>query len=408
MTKSTQQKLFWTILLILPFAVAELISALALRGLIKPIEIKMGLPSPKEGSVPLNYQPPHPYKAYMYPPGGKYWVKGATKLTTGGHTYDYGLFQDGVVFDAFGHGVLPEDEGLSTRAKEPGEYRIMYLGGSTTFQPWPFLTSSLVARARGINVKTIGAAAGGYTSQENVADLVTCGSAYDADMIVAYLPINDIYYPARYPNFKRDYTHFRTPVVRVIDRTAMPDRSSILAWPFSAKLIQTVLFNKKMREYVPKINAIDAVTVKPTPDELGIWLDKESFEGTVDAVIDNIFTMKTYAESRGKRFVLITQKIFKTEEQFYDFIDPYVLEAIERIKKSPRLGGTTIIEMNRLFPEPINEAAITRVKRDFPDVELDFMQPQAYDSMHFSPASLYVFASIVAEQLSPLVPSAPF
>jgi hypothetical protein len=374
MTKSTQEKLFWVILLLLPVAAAEFLSALVLWRLIKPIEIRMGLPPPKEGAVPLNYQPPHPYKAYMYQPGDKYWIKGVTKLTTGGHTYDYGLFPDGVVFDAFGHGVLPEDEGLFRRAKEPGEYRIMYLGGSTTFQPWPFLTS---------------------------------GSAYDADMIVAYLPINDIYYPARYPNFKRDYTHFRTAVVRVIDQTSMPDRSSILSWPFSVRLVQTILFNRKMKEYAPKINAIDAVTVKPTPDELRIWLDKESFEGTVDAVIDNIFTMKTYAESRGKRFVLITQKIFKTDERFYNFIDPYVLEAIERIKKSPRLNGTTIIEMNKLFPEPIDEAWISRVKRGFPDVEVDFIQPQAYDSMHFSPASLYLFASIVAEQLSPLVPLAP-
>ena len=407
MTKSTQEKFFWIILLLLPIAVAELLSALVLWRLIKPTEIRMGLPPPKEGAVPLNYQPPHPYKAYMYQPGGKYWIKGVTKLTTGGHTYDYGLFPDGVVFDAFGHGVLPEDEGLFRRAKEPGEYRIMYLGGSTTFQPWPFLTSNLIARARGINVKTIDAAAGGYTSQENVADLVTCGSAYDADMIVAYLPINDIYYPARYPNFKRDYTHFRTAVVRVIDQTSMPDRSSILSWPFSVKLIQTILFNRKMKEYVPKINAIDAVTVKPTPDDLQIWLDKESFKGTVDAVIDNIFTMKTYAESRGKRFVLITQKIFKTDEPFYNFIDPYVLEAIGRIKKSPRLNGTTIIEMNKLFPEPIDETWISRVKRDFPDVEVDFIQPQAYDSMHFSPASLYLFASILAEQLSPLIPLAP-
>jgi hypothetical protein len=394
-----KETIFYSIIAAVLLAILEGLSFFALNISVKPIQLKLGLPALNSG------QPAHPYKSYMYQPGASYWGDRMPPFRSGGNTYDYAMIKGGVVFDEFGHGVLPADVHIARRAKVPGEYRILFLGGSTTFQPWPFLTTELLNRQLGRNIHAISAATGGYTSQENVTDLVTSGSAYDADLIVAYLPVNDIWHAARWPHFKRDYTHFRTAVTREAKapNVSAPNPDLIVTWPFTIRLVQTLFYNKRMADYIPLVAVNDLVTVKPGPDELGIWIDKESYEGTVAAVIDNIFTMKNYAESRGIKFLLVTQKVFKTTIEADIFITKYVVESIDRIKSSPRLAGVPIVEMNVLFPEPYTDESIQRTRRDFPSAKLDFSQPQSYDTMHFSPSGLYLFASIMAEHIAPVI-----
>ncbi len=392
----------WIALMCLVFVFFEICAYVALQFWLRPVNISSGLPRPT-----FNGSLPHPYKSYLYEPGGQAWKSSDpnTLYSKGGHTYDFGLFEQGIMFDIFGHGVLPEDKELYRVPKQTGEYRILFLGGSTTYQPWPFLTAAYMSRELNVSVKAISAGTGGYTSQENVADLVTSGSAYDADMIVAYLPINDIYHAARWPHFKRDYTHFRTAVTQVVSNEGetQPNRGDIWGFPFTLRFLQTILFNVNMRSYLAKANAAGLVTVKPGPDELGIWLDKESYEGTVEALIDNVLTMRHYAESRGKVFILLTQKIFKTDEPFYNFIDPYVRSAIARLTADVRLRGVAILDLDQLFPDPLGNTQIELVRSRFPGVNMNFAQPLAYDSMHFSPSSLYVVASIVGERLVPMI-----
>ncbi|MEH2508307.1 hypothetical protein V1290_007118 [Bradyrhizobium sp. AZCC 1578] len=392
-----KELVFSAILGLMLLCLLEALSFLTLAFSVTPLKLNMGLPSGAASGGQLA----HPYKSYMYWPAEGYWGKGMPPYVLAGNSYDYALFDQGISFNEFGHGVLPIDRDISRRKKGQGEYRILFLGGSTTFQPWPFLTAELLSRTLGRDIHAISAATGGYTSQENVADLVTSGSAYDADMIVAYLPVNDIWHAARWPKFKRDYTHFRTAVSREFKAPnfKQPDSREIFAWPFTVRLVQTLLFNKRMEAFLSAASINEIVFVKPTPDELGIWIDKNSYEGTVDAVIDNILTMKAYAEARGITFILVTQKIFKTGAEADSFISKYVLDSIDRIKASPRIMGIPIVEMNVLFPEPLTEATINQVKQEFPGRRMDFSQPEAYDSMHFSPASLYIFASTLAADL---------
>jgi hypothetical protein len=186
---------------------------------------------------------PHPYKAYMYRPGSNhYWQKGASSMIfiKNGMPYDFGVLNDGIFFDVFGHGVLPEDADINHRVKKENEYRILFLGGSTTFQPWPFLTAEILSAQTSLEVRAISAGTGGYTSQENIIDLITSGFSYSPDMVISYLPINDILHPARWPSFRRDYSHFRTALTAEVKNpdTAKPE-NHILIYPFIFRLIQT-------------------------------------------------------------------------------------------------------------------------------------------------------------------------
>jgi hypothetical protein len=234
-----------------------------------------------------------------------------------GISYDFGVLKDGLVFDDFGHGVLPEDADISHRAKKKNEYRILFLGGSTTFQPWPFFVAEVLSAQTSLNVRAISAATGGHTSQENVIDLITNGFSYDPDMVIAYLPINDILLAARWPSFRRDYLHFRTALTAEVKEPDTPKPENyVLIYPFMLRLIQTVKFNNSMREYLAKLDLQEFTTVRPHPDELGIWIDEKSYDGTVQAVIDNIYDMKVLAHARGIPFILLTQKIFLTKEPF--------------------------------------------------------------------------------------------
>ncbi|MES2905688.1 MAG: SGNH/GDSL hydrolase family protein [Pseudomonadota bacterium] len=398
-----KKKIFWAILAVLFLFCADIMAGIYNFIAVTPLEMKMGLPS----GVGTHFA--HPYKSYSYRTDGqgRYWVAGEKSMlySLDGVEYDFGMIQGGIAFDQFGHGVLPDDLKISDEKKKQGEYRILFLGGSTTFQPWPYLVGDLLKRQTSKNIRVINAGTGGYTSQENIADLVTSGFVYQPDMIVAYLPINDIYHASRWPNFKRDYTHFRTALRFEMRNSTLtqPSFAAIWPWPFGVKLFQTLDYNKRMDAFIKNASLQEFTTVTPNADDLGIRIDENSYKGTVLAVIDNIRSMKALAESRGIKFVLVTQRVFQTKTDFYTFIDKYVLDCIEKIKGAPELQGMQIVEMQKLFPDRFDDTATARVRADFPNEQMRFDQPMAYDSMHFSPASLYLFSSILAEKLRPEV-----
>ena len=321
-----------------------------------------------------------------------------------GISYDFGVLRDGIFFDDFGHGVLPEDADISHRAKTKSEYRILFLGGSTTFQPWPFLVAEILSGETSLNVRAISAGTGGYTSQENVIDLITSGFSYDPDMVIAYLPINDILHAARWPSFRRDYSHFRTALTAEVKEPDTPEpENHILIYPFMLRLIQTAKFNSDMRDYIAKLDLQEFTTVRPHPDQLGIWIDENSYEGTVQAVIDNIYDMKVLAHARGIPFILFTQKLFATEEPFDKYVRPKILKAIEALVNSAKLSDIPKIQMQNIFPDTIDGSMPSSIKKRFPEKPLNVDEPLSYDSMHFSPLGLHMFGILAADSIRPWI-----
>jgi hypothetical protein len=223
-------------------------------------------------------------------------------------------------------------------------------------------------------------------------------------MVIAYLPINDILHAARWPAFKRDYTHFRTALTAEVKEPNAPKpENHILFYPFLLRLIQTAKFNSDMRDYFAKVGLNEFTTVRPNPDELGIWIDENSYHGTVQAVIDNIYDMKVLAHARGIPFILLTQKIFPTEEPFDKYVMPKVLKAIEALVDSTKLSDIPRIQMQNIFPDAIDESILSSIKKRFPETSLNLDEPLSYDSMHFSPLGLHIFGILVADSIRPWI-----
>ncbi|MBI1892821.1 MAG: SGNH/GDSL hydrolase family protein [Candidatus Rokubacteria bacterium] len=101
--------------------------------------------------------------------------------------------------------------------KPLGMYRIVALGGSTTYgipitddaKTYPArLEGHLKARYPGLRIEVINAGVGGYTSAENLINLVFKVLDLTPDLLIIYHAHNDVH-PRRQPEFAGDYTGYR-------------------------------------------------------------------------------------------------------------------------------------------------------------------------------------------------------
>ena len=106
----------------------------------------------------------------------------------------------------------------TTRAKPDGTFRIVCLGGSTTFsdvvdddETYPVhLQRELRAARPDLDIEVINAGVPSYTSAESLANLAFRVLDLSPDMIVIYHAAND-WRPRLYPDFRPDYFHYRKP-----------------------------------------------------------------------------------------------------------------------------------------------------------------------------------------------------
>jgi lysophospholipase L1-like esterase len=103
-----------------------------------------------------------------------------------------------------------------SRGKSDGTYRIVCLGGSTTYsdavnddETYPLhLEAILRERRPGRPIEVINAGVPSYTSAESLANLAFRCLEFEPDMIVVYHAANDVR-PRRYANFEPTYFHYR-------------------------------------------------------------------------------------------------------------------------------------------------------------------------------------------------------
>lgn len=390
---------FWVITLALTALICDGMIGAYLHWVEKPRELEISKGLPGAGALPVA----HPYKSYIIGASARLWNSGTQAVfKQEGVSFDFGVLKGGVIVNDFGHQVLPSDVDIIDRPKQQNEIRIFTVGGSTTFQPWPHLLAQVLNRRNGQGkVIAINGGTGGYTSQENVIDLVTSGLSYQPDVVIAYLPVNDIYWAAYYPNFKRDYTHMRIPLRSIMGENISKPQFALRSYPFALKFYDWIRYKKKMLEYSQTVD-IRNYTTTGTIQNGTLEMKQDNFDKTVNAVIENIQSMKALCENRKIKFVLVTQKLFSVNNVYYEFMDPYVLRAVEEIKKSKKLSGIQIIEMQKEFPDSWDADWINKVKKEFPDATLNFDQGLAYDNMHFSPAGLHLFAIILANRMGAL------
>lgn len=90
--------------------------------------------------------------------------------------------------------------GSPTRAKEPGEFRIACLGGSTTYgsaveapeEAYPAQLEAELRRRTGRNIRVVNAGASGWASLESLINLQTRVLDLGVDLVVVYDNINDV------------------------------------------------------------------------------------------------------------------------------------------------------------------------------------------------------------------------
>lgn len=101
-------------------------------------------------------------------------------------------------------------------AKPSGVYRIVCLGGSTTYtqrvkesETYPVqLEVFLKERFPGRPIEVLNAGVKGYTSAESLQNLAFKVLDFEPDLIIVYHAVND-FYPRTYPGFRPDYQHCR-------------------------------------------------------------------------------------------------------------------------------------------------------------------------------------------------------
>jgi len=214
--------IFKIVTFLLLFFIFDLLIGVFDMFLVKDVTIKQGL-----NKIDLSVEA-HPYKSYINKPGI--------------------IFYNNYVVNEYGHQVLQEDQDIAFKNKSNNEKRILFLGGSTTFQQWPFYFVEILNRKEDkFHYKAINAGTGGYTSQENLIDLIISGFSYQPDMVVAYLPINDIYWSSFYEDFKRDYTHMRISL-KIIDNNKIDvPIKKIRKYPFFLSLIDIISYKKNIK-----------------------------------------------------------------------------------------------------------------------------------------------------------------
>jgi len=244
----------------------------------------VGLEADYDPKMVSNYAP-HPYLVYALNPNTRYY------------------------YESF-YGKAPKHfiNGLGFRGKEfttqkpSGVYRIVCIGGSTTFsyhetdetKTYPqLLEDALNATFESPRFEVINAGTPGWTTAENLINLQFRLLALEPDMVVIYEGVNDTFAMRMDDEGKSDYSNFR----QIVNYTPP---SAMERFLFRASRIYRLYF-VSTRQVASDITAIAA---KPFPPEKELLenLDK----GTGKYFRSNMESMVVLAQSRGIKPVLMT------------------------------------------------------------------------------------------------------
>lgn len=378
--------------LVVALIILEINCLIILKVFNKKSILNAGLPTKKMTVAP------HPFKSYINKPGNLFWNNSEPFISprTNKKLY-YNIINKGTIVNLYGHQVEPQDLNMLEENKSSNHYKILFLGGSTTFLPWPFLVKeALLQQIKNKKISVINAGTGGYTSQENLIDFCIAGLSYNPDLVIAYLPVNDIYWAALYPNFRRDYTHMRIPLKIYDENTAFKKPQKIIKWPFSVQLAQKIYEKIRFYHYFKNSNLSYQTTTQDMPKDLDNV--KNQFLKTCEAIQENVENIALICNKKNIRFILLLQKTFVSNNKFCTEMDRYVQDCNRNLRANLKNKNFEIYEMNLIMPDKINEKEKNQILKYFSkNNKINFSEELAYDNMHFSPLGCFLFASYVAD-----------
>ena len=301
-------------------------------------------------------------------------------------------YRDG---DTSGHINAMGLRGLErTAAKPSGVFRIVCVGGSTTFgagilgdeNTYPARLEAVLSAARpDLAIEVLNAGVPGYTTAENVIYLSLRLLDLQPDLVVLYEGYND-FKPNRYPGFQSDYSHWR-------DRSVAPAPS----WLDLHSRLYT-----KMRSLADRFVRDPSARMRdPRSGERMRRYDTVSDEGLA-AFRRNLRTMIAAARSVGAQAAVATYAHPCTEGNLRDHPD--------LLKYLPEyLPNLTFAGARDAF-DKYNEAA-REVARDEEISLIDAAvaippDPDLFvDHVHFNAAGADRFARVVAGAIEPALPA---
>jgi lysophospholipase L1-like esterase len=279
-------------------------------------------------------------------------------------------------------------------AKPSGVFRIVCVGGSTTFgagivgdeNTYPARLEALLSAARpDLSIEVLNAGVPGYTTAENVIYLSLRLLDLEPDLVVLYEGYND-FKPNRYPGFRSDYSHWR-------DRAVAPAR----AWLEVHSRLYT-----KLRSLTDRYVRDASAGMRDPRTGAGMRrYDTVSDEG-LKTFRRNLKTMIAAARSAGAQTAVATYAHPVTEENLRDHPD--------LLRYLPGYLPNLTFEGARDAFDKYNEAA-RAVAHDekIPLIDAAVAIPPDpalfVDHVHFNAAGADRFAGVVAGAIAPALPA---
>lgn len=224
------------------------------------------------------------------------------------------------------HGFRGPDE--IVMPKPEGRYRIVCLGGSTTFghsvsdeDAYPLRMQQLLREARpDLDLDVVNAGVPSYTSAESLANLVFRCLELEPDALVLYEGIND-WRPRVYRNFDNAYFHYRKPWNGTLD-----------GWEWGEGELRGGI-NPFIQHDTPADNGPAA----PNAAAAGTWAFRRNLE-----------VMCAVARARGIRVVLVSNAVHDGNPR--EFLDG-MAEHNRVVRETAESAGALFVDLDAEFPK---------------------------------------------------------
>jgi lysophospholipase L1-like esterase len=275
--------------------------------------------------------------------------------------------------------------------KPEGVYRIVALGGSTTFAvylPWtesyPYhLQQELRERFGTDKIEVINGGLTGSTSGESFHRLATQVLPVDPDMIIIYHAYNDLL-PRVFNDYQDDYYHFRKS-----EPNSPPGMTRFYLYRLALSVLSPGFFheNYNLMGQVWKIENLPSTDTERTQNFL---------DSTNHAFVFNMDNMVTLLKAKGVEVVLASFAIKNDMWHWMDYLPPYLWE----------IGIAENNDGIREIAERQNVPLVPFAEAPFSEGAKAYSIQMFSDSIHMSPEGNQFKAEIFADTIAPTVAKA--
>jgi len=279
--------------------------------------------------------------------------------------------------------------------KPAGTYRIVAIGGSTTFgvylphtKTYPvYLQQELNERLRTDKIEVINAGLTGSTTAESLHRLFPQILPLNPNMVVIYHGYNDIF-PRVFSNYQDDYYHFRRA-----DPNNPPGLTRFLVYRIILRALNPVAFNENY-------NLASIVwQTKNLPDSDAVRTEN-FFNSDTNAFEENLANMITVLQANDVQPVLATFAISKDIRHWNDHIPAFLWE------EGIRQHNDVIRKLAKEYSVPLVPFA---ERGDNLLIVNNYDDPEGCcyeDSIHMTPVGNQIKARFFADVIAPLITSA--